>query len=349
MSVQPDRPRRRIRIGIAGLGWVAVNRHLPVLKRDPRVEIAALVDPEPDRMADAGGRFGVRGRFERLDDFLAEPLDAVIVCTPPATHARVIEAALSAGRHVLAEKPVTLSAAEGEKLEALAAGSNLVLCPAHNFLFARSTRRAQELLASGRVGEVRWAMGVQMSSTRRRLPEWHARLPGGLFFDEAPHLLYLMRHFLGELEVEGAWSAKGGGTNRGGATERIEARLQGELAPAYLVSWSAAPLSEWYLLLCCTRAVLAIDLFRDTLISLPPERAHNARDVVCSAAQRTIQLWAGIAATGVRTLSGRQFFGADELDRRFVDSVEGGSEPPVAAGDGRRVVDLIEQILRRCA
>ena len=349
MSLRPNRPPGRIRIGVAGAGWVATNRHLPVLKRDRRVEIAAVLDPQLGRAADAARRFGVARHFDRIEDFLTEPLDAVVVCTPPDSHAHVVEAALSAGHHVLVEKPMTLSAAEGGKLETLAAERNLVLCPAHNFLFARSTKRARDLLTSGRAGEVRWAMGVQMSSPRRRLPEWFGRLPGGLFFDEAPHLLYLMRHFLGEMEVEDAWSQKSRGADGGGPAERIEARLGGKLGPADLISWTGAPLSEWYLLLCCTKAVLAIDLFRDTLISLPPERAHGVRDVVASAARRTVQLWAGIASTGVRTLRGRQFFGADELDRRFVDSVESGREPPVTARDGRQVVELIEQILRRCA
>ena len=349
MNLLDDREGRRIRIGVAGAGWIATNRHLPALKRDRRVDLTAVIDPQPERASDAARRFGVTQHFDRLEDFLAEPLDAVVVCTPPDTHARVIEGALSAGCHVLAEKPVTLSTAEGERLETLAADRNLVLCPAHNFLFARSTSRARDLLATGRAGEVRWAMGVQMSSPRRRLPEWFDRLPGGLFFDEAPHLLYLMRNFVGEIEVQDAWSAGDPDTNGRGPMERIEARLRGELAPAYLTSWFNAPLSEWYLLLCCARAVLAIDLFRDTLIWLPPERAHNARDVVASAARRTIQTWAGIASTGVRTLCGRQFFGVDELDRRFVDAVERGGEPPVTARDGSRVVGLIEQILHRCA
>jgi len=336
-----------IRIGIVGAGWVATNRHLPVLKRDRRVEIAAVADSRPERAADAARRFGIARHFDRLEDLLAEPLDAVVVCTPPDEHARAAEDALSAGCHVLVEKPMTMSAADGQKLETLAADRNLVLCPAHNFLFARSAKRARDLIAGGGAGEVRWAMGVQMSSPRRRLPDWFERLPGGLFFDEAPHLLYLMQHFLGDVQVEEAWRAQTRGADADG--DHIEVRLRGDLAPAYLTSWSGAPLSEWYLVLCCTKAVLAIDLFRDILVSLPAERAHDARDVVGSAARRTIQVWAGIASTGVRTLRGRQFFGADELDRRFVDSVETGRDPPATARDGWRVVSLIEQILLRCA
>ncbi len=345
-----DRGRRteRVRVGVVGLGWVATARHLPVLKRDRRVEIAAVADSRADIAADVARRFRVPRHFERLEDFMAEPLDAVVVCTPPDAHGPIAEAALQAGRHVLVEKPMVLSADEGRNLESLAHDRKLVLCPAHNFLFARSTVRARRLLASGDAGEIRWAMGIQTSSPRRRLPDWFDRLPGGLFFDEAPHLLYLMRDFLGEIEVEQAWDTPMGGAD-GEPTRRIEARLRGERGPAYLTSWFGAPISEWCLLLFCTQAILAIDLFRDTLICLPPERAHDARDVVASAARGTLQLWRGIASTGLRVLRGRQFFGADEFDRRFVESVEGIDTPPASPGDGVRVLQLIEEIFLRCS
>ena len=130
-------------------------------------------------------------------------------------------------------------------------------------------------------------------------------------------LMKEFRRAMGEMDVEGAWDTPLGDTD-GGTSHRIEARLRGERGPAYLTSWSGAPVSEWCLLLFCTRAVLAIDLFRDVLISLPPERVHDARDVVSSAGRGTLQLWRGIASTGLRVLRGRQFFGADEFDRRFV-------------------------------
>ena len=76
----------------------------------------------------------------------------------------------------------------------------LVLATVHNFQFARAGARLFELLDEGRLGAIESVVGLQLSNDRRRLPHWHRDLTGGLFVDEAPHLLYLIRRVLGHLE-----------------------------------------------------------------------------------------------------------------------------------------------------
>jgi len=268
------------------------------------------------------------------------------VCTPPRTHASLVEAAVRAGKHVLVEKPMTLTSGEGMALEALARSAGVVLCPAHNFLFSRSLERAKSLLESGEAGEVHWAMGMQLSSWQRRLPTWFDDLPGGLFFDEAPHLLYLMRYFLGDLRVEQAWHTSGGGDSPP-RTERMEAHLQGARGAGYLTTWFGAPFSEWLFILFCSQAVLILDLFRDILIHLPPEQAHRARDVLKMSLVGTLRLWRGIGASGMRSARGRLSYGHNRLVGRFLDAVLGDKKPPTSARDGWAVVALMEEILRR--
>ena len=188
-------------------------------------------------------------------------------------------------------------------------------------------------------------MGMQLSSARRRLPTWSDRLPGGLFFDEAPHLIYLMQHFLGQLEVEGAWMTRA--KDSGPTPERMEVRFQGARGRGYLTMWFDAPLSEWLLVLACTRSVLIVDLFRDLLGRLPPERAHNARDVLGASFVSTLQLWKGIGVSGARMLGRRLLYGHDLLIRRFLDAVVDEGPPPVTPEDGWRVVALMEEALRQ--
>jgi predicted dehydrogenase len=207
--------------------------------------------------------------------------------------------------------------------------------------------RAKELMARGELGEVQWALGFQTSSWRRRLPTWFHDLPGGLFFDEAPHLLYLMGHFLGELQVESSWRDATGSQNA--PSERVEARLQGEKAGGHLSIWFGAPTSEWLLVVFCTDGTLVLDLFRDLLVHLPPEKGHGPRDVVGSVLRGSLQAWGGIASSGARYLRGRQFYGHDLLVRRFIDALVEGSEPPVTAREGWGVVGIMEEILRRSA
>ena len=338
---------KAVRVGVVGAGWVATDRYLPALGRTRGADVVAVCSQSGADAENAAERFGVARSFERLDVFLEEPLDAVVVCTPPGTHASVVESALRADKHVLVEKPMTLTAEEGQGLQELAAERGLVLCPAHNFLFSRSAARAEKALRSGEAGDVQGAIGLQLSSPRRRLPSWYEDLPGGLFFDEAPHLLYLMRRFLGELTVEDAWHSQPTGSSD--VFERREARLKGEHGEGQMSVWLGSPLSEWLLALICSRKVLVLDLFRDVLITLPGERAHDTRDVLRSAATGTWQLWKGMAETGMRRVGRRAFYGHDVLVQRFVDSVAGRERPPVGAEDGWKVVKLMEDILARSA
>lgn len=338
----------RVRVGVVGTGWVATARHIPAFKRDRRAVLEAVLDPNLSKAEATAKRFGIPRSFNHLDAFLDERLDAVALCVPPREHASLIEAALGAGKHVLVEKPMTMTAEEGKALEAQAEASGLLLCPAHNFLFSRSVERAKSLQASGEIGRVESAMGIQLSSWRRRLPAWFDDLPGGLFFDEAPHLLYLMKHFLGELAVENAWRnvSDGTGTRH---SERIEARLRADDAECYLTMWFGAPFSEWLVVLFCSRAVLVLDIFRDLLIHLPAERAHDSRDVIGQALRGTVQLWQGIGASGMRFARRRLSYGHELLVRKFLDSVKEGTAPPVTARDGWEVVALIEAILARAS
>ncbi len=338
--------RKRLRVGIIGTGWVATERHIPAFKRDSRTSLNAVLGDHLNSTESVAQRFKISRSFTSLEEFLAEPLDVVSVCTPPQTHVSLVDAAIRAGKHVLVEKPMTLTSGEGMTLEALARSAGVVLCPAHNFLFSRSLQRAESLLQSGEVGKVHSAMGLQLSSWQRRLPTWFDELPGGLFFDEAPHLLYLMRHFLGDLRVEQSWRTVGGGDSPS-RTERTEAHLQGARGAGYLTMWFGAPFSEWLFVLFCSRAVLVLDLFRDILIHLPPEQAHRACDILKMSLVGTVHLWRGIGASGIRWACGRLSYGHNLLVRRFLDAVSDGKEPPTSARDGWAVVALMEEILRR--
>jgi len=307
--------------------------------------VVALLDKERSKAELVAKKFKVHRYFNQLEDFLKEPLDVISICTPPQTHTALIEAAITTGRHVLVEKPMALQVEEGKRLEVLARDRGVTLCPAHNFLFSRSAQKAEALLQEGKIGEVRWAMAVQFSSWRRRLPDWFDKMHGGIFFDEAPHLLYLLQHFLGQVHIEQAWHNKSDGDPLP-KTERIEARLQGAKGTGYLNMWFGAPFSEWLFILCCSRAVLVLDLFRDILIHLPPEHAHKARDILKSSMLGTYQLWQGIFQSGMRLRLGKLLYGHDRLVQRFLDAVAGSREPPLAARDGWEVVALMEEILR---
>jgi len=95
----------RVRIALVGLGDIGVRAHLPALLREPRVELVALVEPEPGRRAAAARLAPDVPAHARLDDVLGE-VDAVVLATPAWVTAELARTALAAGAYVLAEKPL---------------------------------------------------------------------------------------------------------------------------------------------------------------------------------------------------------------------------------------------------
>lgn len=116
----------RARIALIGLGAISQSVHLPVLqRRHADMELAALVELSPSRLADLGERYGVapEARFTSLDAFLAAvaagttSVDAAIIATGGG-HTDEALALIGAGIHVLAEKPLGWSVQDLDSLEA---------------------------------------------------------------------------------------------------------------------------------------------------------------------------------------------------------------------------------------
>ena len=335
-------------VGVIGAGWVAAARHIPSFLRDRRVRVEALLDPAPERAQAVARRYRIPHTHSELPDFLAHGLDVVSICTPPWTHAPLAIEALRRGCHVLVEKPMAMSASEAFQMIEAARESGASLCVAHNFLFSRSMRKALLLLESGQVGEVQHAIAVQLSSPQRRLPLWYPDLPGGLFFDESPHMVYLLRRFLGDLSVRQAWGqeAPPGVEQR---LDRVEALLSSARGSADLSMSFRSPVSEWLLTVIGTRRVLVLDIFRDILVVQKPDGAHGTGDVLKSSLRAFWQAAAGFATSGALFSTGRLLYGHEVLVRRFLDSIIDGAPLPVTPEEGMAVVQTMESILEQAS
>jgi predicted dehydrogenase len=209
-------------------------------------------------------------------------------------------------------------------------------------------RKALLLLERGDVGEVQHAIALQLSSPRRRLPRWYPDLPGGLFFDESPHMVYLLRRFLGDLSVQQAW-AQAAPAGAAQTLDRVEARLQGAQGSASLSMSFRSPISEWLVAVVGTRRVLVLDIFRDILVVLKSDGAHGAADILKGSLQAFVQGLAGFATSGALFSTKRLLYGHEVLVRRFLDSVIDGAPLPVAPEEGVAVVRTMESILEQAS
>ncbi|MEU5611537.1 Gfo/Idh/MocA family oxidoreductase [Streptomyces sparsogenes] len=198
-------PAPPLRIGVVGCADFARRRMLPVIAADPGLRLAAVAsrsEAKAARFADAFGCAAVHG----YDALLAAPdIDAVYLPLPPMLHAEWIERALRAGKHVLAEKPLTADAAGTERLLRLAADRGLVLL--ENLVFPHHAQHAavRKFLADGAIGEVR---DVAVAFTIPPRPEDDIRYRprgGGALLDMGVYPIRAALHYLGpEAEVVGA-------------------------------------------------------------------------------------------------------------------------------------------------
>jgi predicted dehydrogenase len=185
-------------------------------------------------------------------------------------------------------------------------------------------------------------MALQVSSHLRRLPTWYRALPGGLFFDESPHMLYLLQHFMGPLRVDGVRATPDPET---GHPTTLEVQLQGTGGAAALTMLFDTPLSEWHIGLVGSRGVIDVDLFREFAFHVPGDGAHKAFDILGTSARTMAGHARGVLTSGTRLVTKRQTWGHGPIIGAFVDSVLAGVPPPVAPESALAVVEVMEAIL----
>jgi predicted dehydrogenase len=142
------------RVGIVGIGGIARTQHLPGWRNIPNVNIVALADINKAAASAAAMEFGVPHVFTDFQDLIKLDLDAVDVCTPNLSHVPIVQAALEAGKHVICEKPLAVTAREVRVLGELADSKGLKLMTAQHHRFGAPGRAARRWAEQGFLGPV---------------------------------------------------------------------------------------------------------------------------------------------------------------------------------------------------
>lgn len=202
VAIATGRDMKKIRIGIVGAGRMGIT-HLAILKTDPRVEVTSIADS-------SGVALQVLAKYLRVgtfDDFNTllkrDRPDALVVCTPPASHYEIVRAALGVGIPVFAEKPFTTRSGDARELADAFEKSGLVNQVGYVNRFNDVFIKVRELIAQGLIGEViryrtemfsRTVIHPQESSSWRGV---HAT-GGGATFEMASHAIDLVNFVVGK-------------------------------------------------------------------------------------------------------------------------------------------------------
>ena len=159
-------PARRLRLGMVGGGdgaFIGAVHRIAARLDDCYEVVAGALSSNPERAASSGAAIRLDParsytdyrEMARLEAARPDGIDVVAIVTPNHLHAPVAQAFLEAGIHVICDKPLGISLAEGEALAALAREKNRVFALTHTYSGYPMVRHARELVASGAIGEVR--------------------------------------------------------------------------------------------------------------------------------------------------------------------------------------------------
>src|SRR3954454_14405760 len=143
-----------IRVGLIGYGYWGPNLARNFSESEGTA-VVAVSDCREDRLNAAARRYpGIR-TVKSAADLIRDPgIDAVAIATPVNSHFDLAWHALSEGKHVLLEKPMTSSSQEALRLIELATGRNLVLMVDHTYVYTGAIRKIRDVVRSGNFGEI---------------------------------------------------------------------------------------------------------------------------------------------------------------------------------------------------
>jgi len=343
-------PTDSVRVGVVGLGWVGQARHIPTLKANPAFKLIGVADRAKSRVdafrsAPPSVASCVASDIASID--WIDEVEAVSIATAPMAHHRLVCEALALGKHVITEKPFAMSVEDGEQMIGAARAAQKVLAVVHNFQFARSMKKLDLDLQSGRIGRIRGIKAVQFGNPSRRLPAWYQDLPLGLFYDESPHLIYLLAKLAGPLKLAKSIVVP---SRDGSATPyQVDAWFRSNIdAPVALSCCFEASISEWYLLVHGDAGVGIVDIFRDIYVRLPNDRAHETRDVLKTSVMASVQHWAQHGTSGIRHMTGKLRYGNDEVFDRFARGIRGDADAiaPIDSESAVRTLQLQHAIIQ---
>lgn len=206
----------KIGVGIIGCGVAAWVGHLPWIWEHSEAKLVAVCDRNLERARQAGERYGAAVVTDEYQIVLGHhDVQAVCICTPPASHGELAIAAAEHGKHILLEKPMARTLTECDEIIAAARRNNILLMLGHEKRFSLACQKIKQIIDEGILGQVfylvlHWGSAVKLAPDQlipagyRENYEWRWKdnsVGGGILQDHLPHYVDLWRWWTGS-EVE---------------------------------------------------------------------------------------------------------------------------------------------------
>ena len=302
---------------IVGFGQVAKVRHFEAIQRSANITLRGVVDSKPRQAAFLENQNVMR--YDSFEDALDdESINLVIVCVPPYKHFDICKAAILANKNVLCEKPFMVSTEEIETIQRLAEERGVIFHVVQNFYYSDAMRGIRKKIDLGEIGSLEAFKGIQWSNESRRIPVWHDKVEGGLFFDEMPHFLYLAGKLFGQLDPKDCVQSYHNKENDSWSINFANDEICGTVD-----CWFSAPLSEWFFVIKGSKKLIIYDIYRDIFVTLKNENKRTPSGVFKRSLIFSLKYSMACIVRILKRLMGhRSLFGHDIIYDRLDNAIQ---------------------------
>lgn len=323
-------------VGVVGCGQIAIERHLPVWRKIKGARVVAVTDKDKNRARVVAMKFHVPKWYTDYREMIeTEGLDIVDVCTPTKYHKEHAIYACQRGKHVITEKPMALTSKDCQEMIEAFQGTTLKFTVCHTMIYYPAVRKVRGLIDKGDVGDVQM---LRIVTPYCEAQPW-VLSQGGVLWEYGIHRVYLLLYLMD------------------GHVEKVEARTYN----------SRNPQENMEIIIYTTRGVGIIHILKGvgneefsiygrkkkiTFPSLPfntvlTDRCHYGdwKDVYRSSVSASMKALWGMTFRGLNyLLRGTAILPHYNLIRSFIDSINGKGEVPVSPEEGKRAVQILEEV-----
>ncbi|MBN2076577.1 MAG: Gfo/Idh/MocA family oxidoreductase [Dehalococcoidales bacterium] len=319
-----------MKIGIVGCGAIARRGHLPIYKTMPEIEIAGIADLDLSLAEKVAAEFDIPRFVSSCEELLFDDsIEMIDICTPTQTHLSVVKTAAAAGKHLLVEKPLSVTLEDALEIQKIIRDHNVSLCVVHNWRYAPSVKQVADRIKGGFLGNIVTIHGLGLTSfpSSWTLNTWLYH-QGGVLYDFGPHMVDMLLYMKSFTPIKTVFAA-GGDFSQGNMDFMNYSVITIEFEDGAVITadinWMTASVLKFTLDIHGTAGNILLDIRNDSF-----SEVHGFSTPVDDIRYFIRKMW----RIGTGVLSGRYFKGANSyykpIINDFINAINGTGEIPVS-------------------
>ncbi len=194
---------KKLKWGVAGCGNFLENTFLPAFQNLKRSKLISVYSSKKARAEFIKQKFNAENSFNNYEDFLKSDIDAIYISSKNSDHYKQVIDAANAGKHILCEKPLSLTYEQAQEMVDVCEKNNVILTVNFTLRHHPIIKKTKEFIDSGMLGKI---ISISAKFNFDYKPNDNFRFNinesgGGALRDLGPHMVDLLRYLGGELNI----------------------------------------------------------------------------------------------------------------------------------------------------